>query len=280
MNVLIAGCGYLGLAAGRRFADQGARVFGIRRSEAGAAAVRRAGLEPLRCDLLNPAGLDALDPIDLALLAQAPSRPHDDYRSTYYDGTRCFLGAFSGKNLRRIVLISSTSVYGTDDGSWVDESTLANPERHPTDAARLCARTLLDTENLVLSSGFPSVVLRLSGIYGPGRNAAERLRHGVLKPAWSCEFTNRMRLEDIVSAVELLASRGAPGEVYLGCDDRPVTQGEFYGWLLGQMGISLPDEAGRGPSVFSGKRCSNRKIKELGLQLRYPSYKEGYATLV
>lgn len=280
MKILIAGCGYVGTAVGRRWREKGHHAAGIRRSASGLESIRKAGIEALEADLLDPDNL-RLPPSDVALLSQAPSGLRDDYRRTYLEGTRHFLRAAARLGLKKIVLVSSTSVYGINNGSWVDESTPPNPEAHPSCEEHEAARVLLDTEAAALDCGIPVVVLRLAGIYGPGRNAAERIRKGTARSYNPHEYTNRIRLEDIVAAIELLIEKGAAGEIYIGCDDTPVTQQEFYGWLYGRMKLPPPRGlAEAAPAAALGKRCSNRKIRELGLELNYGDYRLGYRDLV
>ncbi len=272
MDLLVAGCGYVGFAVARRWRDKGSRAYGLRRSPSALDALRAAGIEPLQADLLSPASLRKLPPCGAALLAQAPAGRGDDYRRTYVDGTRNFVAEAKRMGVKKLVLLSSTSVYGVDDGSWVDESTAAGRGGAGPEA-------LVASEQAALA-GFPgTMVLRLAGIYGPQRSAADRVRKGVVREFNPGEYTNRIHLEDIIAAVELLFDKGRPGEIYIGCDDVPATQKEFYAWLYGRMKLPVPPALLDAPAAPSGKRCSNRKIRALGLKLRFPDYKEGYRDL-
>ena len=192
-------------------------------------------------------------------------------------------GAFPKGSLRKLIFISSTSVYSTQDGSWVDEATDPMAGKHGDREATENARSLLNAEASVLSSGHPSVVLRLSGIYGEGRNRVKSILEGRIKPAFSDIYMNRIHSADIVRSIRLLLEKGAPGEIYLGSDDSPSTQKEFYSWVFERLAMPLPSAAEtESPNVHgqSNKRISNKKLKELGLKLRYPSFKEGYAPLI
>lgn len=269
MKVLIAGCGYVGKALGEDLAQRGAEVWGLRRDW------HKVNPAPsfytIEADLLDPHALKDLPPVDFVLICQSPSKESDTYEKTYYEATKNILDAVWGERLKKIVLISTTGVYATMDGSWVDEINGALDE----------SNILLKTERLVLGGKKPAVVLRLGGIYGPGRNRIHAIKSGAFKPALSDDYTNRIHLEDVVSAIKLLFDKGREGEVYLGVDDYPCTQREFYSWLYGKLTLSPP--AG-GTDKMRGhgfnKRCSNKKIKALGLKLKYPSHKEGYLALL
>jgi nucleoside-diphosphate-sugar epimerase len=131
---------------------------------------------------------------------------------------------------------------------------------------------LLKTEEAVLKSGQPAIILRLSGIYGPGRNRILSIKEGRVKPVLSGTFMNRIHVDDVVSAIVLLLNKGVPGEIYLASDDQPCTEREFYMWLKVQGLVN--DE---GPK---GKKCTNRKLKSIGWKLSYPSYLQGYTALL
>lgn len=285
MRILIAGCGYLGTLLGQELAKSGHEVWGLRRDIVALRAIEALGIRPVQANLLSPDNLKNLPAVDFIVLCQAPSRKNDDYYSTYYEGTKNLLEPFrlSAKRalpLRKIILISSTSVYSTQDGSWVDESTDPMAGHHTDREASENAKALLKTEALVLASGHPSIVLRFSGIYGEGRNRVKSVLEGRLKPVFSGAYMNRVHATDAVRAIRLLLEKGTPGEIYLGSDDAPCTQREFYGWLYEQLSLPVETAQASAPTHTheqANKRISNKKIKALGLKLRYPSFKEGYA---
>lgn len=269
MKVLIAGCGYVGTALAEDLAKGGAEVWGLRRDWSKVSP--KPSFHALQADLLEPETLKKLPPVDFVLICQSPSRESDTYENTYYRATQNLLDAVWGERLKKIVLISTTGVYAVNDGSWVDEKngTLNESDIH------------LRTERWVLKDGRPAAVLRLGGIYGPGRNRIAAIRSGVFKPALSDDCTNRIHLEDVVSCIKLIFKKGKAGQVYLGVDDHPCTQREFYTWLYARLKIPVPEGGtDRMRPHGSNKRCSNKKIKALGLRLKYPSYKEGYAAFL
>ena len=284
MRVLIAGCGYVGTALGQELAKSGHEVWGIRRDPAALHLLESAGIKPLRANLLFGDSLKNIPAVDSVVFCQAPSGKNDDYFSTYFRATKNLLDLLPTKApLRKIVLISSTSVYSTRDGSWVNETTDPMSQNHLDREAQENAKVLLDAERLVLSSGHPAIVLRLAGIYGEGRNRIQSILDGRVKPVFSDVFMNRIHRTDIVRAIRLLLEKGQPGEIYLGCDDAPSTQKEFYTWVFEKLSLPLPGDINAAETLAahgSNKQCSNSKIKALGLKLHYPNFKEGYAPLI
>jgi nucleoside-diphosphate-sugar epimerase len=102
-----------------------------------------------------------------------------------------------------------------------------------------------------------------------------------MKPSFSGTYVNRIHVEDIVAGIELLMEKGKLGEIYLGVDDHPSTQREFYEWIYEKTGWPRPIVNGASPAVHgSNKRCTNAKLKALGWAPKYPSFREGYAPLL
>jgi len=303
VKVLIIGCGYLGTLLGQDLAKSGHEVWGLRRDPAALLALRGLGIQPIQCDLLSLDSLKSIPSVDHVILCQAPSRlqsldpsmsvgatdspvifrKYDDYGSTYYQATKNLLEILPKDSCRKLIFISSTSVYSTQDGSWVDEATDPFSGSYGDWEAAENAKILLKTEALVLSSYHSALVFRLAGIYGEGRNRVKSLLDGVIKPVFSDLWMNRIHVNDSVRAIRLLLEKGIPGEIYLGSDDRPSTKKEFYNWLCEQLCLPIlpaKENETRAWHGQSNKRCSNKKIKQLGLKLRYPSFKEGYTPII
>lgn len=275
MKILIAGCGYLGTHAGILAAAADHRVWGLSRHPEGLPAA----ITPVKADLADAASLADLPQAEAVIVCQAPKRG-ESYDAAYRRSAVNLSASLMKKMPAKVVLISSTSVYGVTDGSWVDETTPADPSTlKPEEAAD--ARALLDAERTFLQSGIPCVVLRLGGLYGPGRHRLKALLDGKLSPSFSGSvYTNRIRVEDAARAVLLALEKGRAGEIYLGVDDEPSSQREFYEWVYRKLSIPVAAKADTGAPHGSNKRCSNRKIKALGLTLRYPSFREGYDDLI
>ncbi len=282
MRVLIAGCGYIGTALGESFVREGVEVWGLRRNATALHGLADQGINPIEADLLDLSSLKNLPEVDVLVLCQAQSHQTDSYLKTYLEATQNILQACQNKPLKKIILISSTSVYSTSDGSWVDEMTDPRSSAYRSLEAENNARVLLEAETAVLSSEFPAIVFRLAGIYGPGRHRLAALRSGKMKPSFSGDFTNRIHRDDIVRGIQLLVEKGVSGQIYIGADDHPSTQNEFYAWLYEKLNLEPPKEGeiAQAPVHTVNRRCSNQKIKKLGLVLKYPTFREGYQELL
>jgi nucleoside-diphosphate-sugar epimerase len=283
MKTLIVGCGYVGLALGAELARRGHEVFGFRRSPEGAAALRQAGIRPVPGDLTRPSSLAQLPgPFDWVVNTVSSSRGDaEDYRAVYLEGMRTLATWLRGASPKKFVYTSSTGVYGQEDGSWVDET---SPTRPATETGRI----LLETESIALEAAreqrLPAVILRLAGIYGPGRGYwLRRFLEGDPLPADQARrYSNMIHRDDAAGCIAAALERGGSGEIYNGVDDAPVTLAEMFRWLAQELGRPLPSDEGQ-PSPAPGKRApthkrvSNRKLKsQLGYTFLYPTFREGY----
>jgi nucleoside-diphosphate-sugar epimerase len=145
---------------------------------------------------------------------------------------------------------------------------------------------LIEAEQLLLARHPAPIVLRLAGIYGPGRTGLlDAVARGSLAPSTGGPvYTNRIHREDCVGAIVHLLLHPSPEKLYLGADDEPVRRNEILEWLAKQLGPVAPCAPAastwqrRQPS--SNKRCSNARLRASGYAPRYPSYREGYANLM
>ena len=283
-RVLIVGCGDLGIRAGRLLAESGRQVWGLRRR----AEAIPSPIHGLGADLGSPESLEqALAPLDgdwdAVIYAVAADRFEDEaYRRAYVNGVENLLGVLErqGQSVRRFVYVSSTSVYAQSDGSQVNESS-------PTEPAGFGGRHLLNGEKKALDGASGSTVIRFGGIYGPGR---ERLLRMVKEGKAECYdeppiWTNRMHVDDCARALAHLVELKTVAPIYLGVDDEPSRDGDVKRWLARRMGVDEPPVAASGPSstsrrMRSNKRCSNEALKATGFELLYPSFREGYGSLI
>lgn len=279
VNVLIAGCGDVGCRLGVRLAAAGHRVWGLRRRPGSLPD----GIFPVAADLTLPSSLGRLPPdLDLVFYTAAADAQTDGaYRRAYVGGVGNLLDALraAGGKPPRLLFTSSTSVYAQNGGEWVDEAS-------PTEPRGFAGRRLLEGERLVLDGLFPATVVRLGGIYGPGRTRlVDKVRRGeALCTEGPPHYTNRIHSEDAAALLAHLGSLPECETLYLGVDGRPADRCEVVRWLARHLGAPAPRAVARedqGPRAPAGsKRCSNRKLLATGYRFLYPSYREGYSALV
>jgi len=275
-TILVAGAGYTGSAIARYFVAKKQKVYALTRSADKAAQFESEGMRPLVMDLTQPETLAGLPAAQFVVIAAAPDqRSEEAYRRTYVEGVGNLLAALK-KNPKPllVVYLSSTGVWPDQPaGAWVDESIPAVP-----DSER--GQILLRAENQVLASELPAVVLRLAGIYGPGRNrlTGSKKTAALFKTAQSPRWMNLIHVEDIAGAMPLIFKKAEAGSVLTCVDDEPVSSSDFYTWLVQNTGIS------KGPgfldSPVQGKRLRNMRLKSLGYQFRYPTFREGYRAIL
>jgi nucleoside-diphosphate-sugar epimerase len=278
-RVLIAGCGDVGVELGIRLASESHLVWGLRRH----CETLPSGIQPLVADLTKPETLRSLPPgLDVVFYTAAPSSSSENtYQATYVDGIHYLLAALEtqGHNLQRFFFTSSTGVYAQTSGEWVDETS-------PTEPEHFSGKRSLEGEQLVLSCSFPATVLRLGGIYGPGRT---RLLDSVRQGTAVCTdgpplYTNRIHRDDCAGALQHVMQLHQPDCLYLGVDNEPAEQCTVLRWLALRLDLPPPRRGTAsviGPSLHrSNKRCSNRKLAATGYEFHYPTFREGYDALL
>lgn len=283
MRILIAGCGDVGGELGRRLHADGHQVWGLRRRSGGLPE----GIEPVTADLKRPRTLEWLPPdLDAVVYtASADSRTEASYRAAYLDGFDNLLKALVtlGQTPGQVLFVSSTAVYGQTDGEWVDESSATEP-------ASFSGKILLESEQRALDGPFPATVVRLSGIYGPGRRRLINLvDSGMarLDPESRPVYTNRIHRDDCAGMMHHLLQRRWNGEtldtLYLGVDHEPVPKRQVLSWIAEQLGVGRPTEGSdKGPGRLRGgnKRCRNTRLLATGYQFSYPTFREGYGEML
>lgn len=286
MRVLILGCGYVGLEAGRQLVSAGHSVVGLCRTPERSSVLEAAGVEPAVGDLTLRSDLERLSgPFDAVINTVSSSRGGAaEYRSVYLEGTRTVLEWLRSHPLKRYAYTSSTSVYAQTDGSLVDETAPATPGGETGGLLR-------ETEELLLREvrerDFPAVILRVAGIYGPERGflfqkflAGEATVSGDGR-----RFINMVHRDDVASAlVQVMDPSIAPG-LYNCADDAPVTQHEFLAWAARELDLPMPPSApepapGTRKRGVSHKRVSNAKLRATGWSPAFPTWREGYQSWV
>jgi len=281
--MLIIGCGDVGRRLAARAAGRGEPCHGLVRSAESAARLAREGHHAAAIDLdQTPPDLSGdWDQARIYYLAPPPPKGNEDPRM------RRVLAALSPDRPHRIVYISTTGVYGDCNGEWVDETRPPNPQ---VDRARRRA----DAERQLLewrAAGRGEVViLRVAGIYGPGKLPLARLQQQVpMIGEADAPWTNRIHIDDLVQVCEAAMTRGKDGEAYNVSDGQPGNMRDYFDRVAATYGLPRPplislEEARRtlSPGMLSylgeSRRLDNGKMRrELGVELRYPDLASGLA---
>jgi nucleoside-diphosphate-sugar epimerase len=270
----IFGAGYSGKAFARVH-EQGAPVFGTTRSPEKFETLRQAGIQPLCFDGLPTAEIgDALRQTTHLIVSIAPDEAGDPVLNAAGDAIRGKMPA-----LEWIGYLSTVGVYGDHGGAWVDETAECKPVSRRSVMRVAAERNWL---KLGQETGRPVAILRLSGIYGPGRNALANLEEGtarrLVKPG---QVFNRIHCDDIAGALRHLADSDRGG-IFNVTDDEPAPPQDVVAYAAGLMGIEPPPEipfetAQLSPMARSfygeNKRVANTAIKAAGYRFRYPNYR-------
>lgn len=278
------GFGYCATVLSRRLLARGWTVTGTCREADKAAALVEQGVDAVLFDGMSasPDVTAALKTATHILVSIAPDADGDAVL-VHHGGDIAALG----DQIEWIGYLSATGVYGDRGGDWVDEESALAPTTNR-------GRSRLDAEWDWLEhgkkSGQPVHLFRLSGIYGPGRNQLVAVLDGtarrVIKEG---QVFSRAHVEDIATVLEASIAAPNPGRAYNVCDDEPSPPQDVIAYAAMLLGRPLPDEvpfedAPLSPMARSfyseSKRVTNKRIKEeLGVKLRYPSYKEGLKAL-
>lgn len=287
-RILIVGCGDVGLRAAQRLLPR-CRVLALTSSPERVAALRAAGITPLRGNLDDARSLvrlAALAPRVLHL-APPPGQGVSDPRTA-----RLLQALGQAGRLRTLVYGSTSGVYGDAQGAWVDETRAVAPAtdrgRRRVDAER---RVRAFGQRLALRQGGAATVLRIPGIYALDRDGGdprERVRKGspVLQAADDV-FTNHIHADDLARACVLALWRARPGRALNVCDDTELRMGDHFDLVADRFGLQRPPRLSRAEAAqvlspmqmsFMGesRRLHNQRMKdELRLVLLYPTVAEG-----
>jgi nucleoside-diphosphate-sugar epimerase len=277
MNHLLSfGHGYSAQALARVLPAQW-QITGTTRSADKAAMLKTQGVTPL----IWP-GADlrpALDAATHLLVSAAPDAQGDPVLALIRDEIAAHATQFEW-----VGYLSTTGVYGDQQGDWVDE----NSPLHPA-TARGQARVRAEADWAML--GLPLHIFRLAGIYGPGRGPFEKVRQGtarrIIKPG---QVFSRTHVADIAQVLAASIARPNPGTAYNVCDDDPAPPEDVIGYAAELLGLPVPPAedfatAEMTPMARSfyaeSKKVRNDRIKhELGVRLIYPDYRTGLRALL
>lgn len=281
MNCFVFGAGYSGRAIARAVLQHGGRAAGTTRSPDKAQALSAEGIEPFLFDGTGlPAGIAAaLGTVTHLVVSIAPGEADPVLavaRETIVEKMPA---------LRWIGYLSTVGVYGDHGGAWVDEETPCRPVSRRS-------RERLEAERQWLALGVagnvPVAVLRLAGIYGPGRNALVNLDNGTARRiVKQDQVFNRIHVDDIAGATLMLAL-SQTGGVWNLADDEPAPPQDVVAFAAALMGIEPPpempfEEAQMTPMARSfygeNKRVSNARIRAAGYRLLFPDYRAALSYL-
>lgn len=290
-TTLIFGCGYLGARVASLWQQQGRRVLAATRD----AAHLPTGVEPIVCDVLNPASLIALPQVDTVLYAIGFDRSSGaTMRAVYVDGLASVLAHLPPP--KRFIYISSSSVYGQTDGGWVDETSPTAPAESSgqivleaegklrrTSEPEALAKVRRPSLTLQAPSRFAPIILRFAGIYGPGRLLRQQtIEKGEPIVGDADKWLNLIHVEDGARVVLAAEQHAEANRIYNVCDDHPVRRRYFYTTLARALGapeprfVPPPADAPPPPHEKANRRINNRRLKlELHMELRYPDYDQG-----
>lgn len=279
-RALVVGCGYVGTSLAHSLVRNGWDVWGLRRrAERLPDPIRAVRADVSRPESLREGGL----PLGLDLVVYAVSADESTesaYRTAYVGGLRNVLECLAdgGGGPERLIFVSSTAVYGQEGGEWVDEDA-------PTEPAGFRGRILLEAESVAREWNGRATVLRLGGIYGPGRTRlVDRVRSGEARcPSNPPRYANRIHRDDAAGILRHVAKLKEPDPIYLGVDTEPAPICRVLRWLARRTGSPEPLRAEPGEGSRrrrTNKRCSSERVRDAGYTFLHPTFREGYGELL
>ena len=276
MKILLAGCGDIGQRVADRFADEH-QCFGLRRNP----EQLPVSINPLKADLTNSEELVGIfsQDFDVVIATLTPgARTEEAYQKAYVDTATALVSSINNAEYQPkiVIWISSTSVYGDSTNQWLDEESPVNP-------ASFFARALKKAEDIMAAVSCDLTIVRFSGIYGPGRLALlNSVKNGIGSPAQPKQWSNRIHSDDCAGFLAHLVNRHLNGQklekLYLGTDCEPAAQHDMRKWLAGKLNVVLTEEVSS--SRTGTRRYDNKRLIQTGYQLQYPSYREGYTSII
>jgi nucleoside-diphosphate-sugar epimerase len=272
LKVLIVGFGDLGGAIAERLTCLEMHVYGVARSQKTVD-----GVEMVQADVTEPVSLDRLRDIhpDMIVYCVSASGQTDaQYKQAYVDGLRnVLMTQVNNHQLKHVFFVSSTRVYGQETDDILDESVTPLP-------IDFGGERLLEAESLLVGLSCDTTVLRLSGIYGPGRLRMINLAKAPERWPQNNSWTNRIHRDDAASFVVFLIQKLFAGKsispCYIVTDAKPVSQYEVLAWIASQLALKQPEPM----QVNGGKRLTNQAMLATGFLLKYPDYLVGYHALL
>lgn len=273
-KILIVGCGAIGSELAEVLSTQGHDVTGLKRNPPLSASSLTPYVAADISSLTDLANLDS-DFTEAFFIVSPDGRNEQSYRTVYQTGLNSLLVKFPDTHW---IMVSSTSVYGQTLGEWVDENSAAEPDN-------ITSRLIRQAEQRLMAFNPKNIVVRFSGIYGPGREYL--LRQAMQTPAIQLSppyFTNRIHQRDCIGVLAFLLEQRLAGKAlaqcYLASDDDPAPMWDVMTWLAERLHCPPPVVKTADADARMNKRCSNARLKALGYQFQYPGYKDGYVELI
>ena len=274
LKILLAGCGDIGQRLGENLALQH-ECFGLRRD------IKKISgpIIPLQANLTDrPQILSILkQEFDVIVATLTPDEFNESgYRRAYIDTASSLAEVLkiTPKMPRLVIWVSSTGVYG-ENHKWVDEDS-------PTDPNTFSGNALLKAEQIISDLPCDTCVVRFSGIYGnTTKGILKSVLNGVGRPKLPLQWSNRIHFDDCVGTLKHLIENHASGfsleSIYIATDCEPVTQHELRKWISAQLKITLTEQPSGGPIR---RRLSNKRLLDSGYVFKFPTFREGYKSLI
>lgn len=272
-TILIVGCGDLGGYIAQLAIAQHYSVIGVTRSGTALAPVHI-----VQADVTNQNSIAVIRDInpDFLIYCVAASGQLDSlYKAQYVDGLRHVLDTQQhNPNLKHVFFVSSTRMYGQSSNELLDESITPEPKDFG-------GYRLLEAENLLKAIHFPATVLRLTGIYGPGRLRMIRLAKTPESWPENNTWTNRIHRDDaarfIMHLIKMKLNQQQLLPCYIVTDSQPTLQYDVIQWIAKQLNIHFDN---RTLTETHGRKMSNQLMLSTGFELQYPHFKAGYLSLI
>ncbi|WP_407975780.1 SDR family oxidoreductase [Brucella pseudogrignonensis] len=282
MRIFLFGAGYSARAFSRLMTGEAERIDGTTRNEQNFPLLEKSGIAPIIFDgeTASPDLIDRLAKSTHVVISISPRESGDPSLAIVEEALRR-----PGNTIRWIGYLSTVGVYGNHDGNWIDETAPLAPT-----SRRSLERVEAESAWEALSErhGTPVALLRLSGIYGPGRNAFVNLERGtarrIIKDG---QVFNRIHVDDIAGSLRFLAGTNTGGAFNI-TDSEPAPPQDVVAYAAELMGVAIPPEipieqadlTPMGRSFYGeNKRVSNQRIKALGYDFIYPDYKAAFSAM-
>ena len=279
MRILIAGCGDLGKRTALLLGPEHT-CFGLNRRPSQLPST----IVPISADVTNLSDMNRVleEYFDAIVVTVTPGAFCESaYKESYVAAAKTLKSAVSlaSHPPKLVIWTSSTRVYGDHGGAWVDEDSCFSDQD-------FAGKLLFEAEIIISELSCKHVVVRFSGIYGPGRRGLlNQILSGSGRVQFPEKWTNRIHSEDCAAVFLHLIGKYFGGEylypLYIASDSEPVTQKVFYEFFEKELDINFQTlQEGSAIKYKIARRCNNRRLLESGFCFKYPTFREGYRALI